>query len=519
MPKVKAKAEAKERAAAPVQLNQDNAIADKMSNPQRLALMPMKDPFSEEGAVGRTCKPEHAITMRRIQRAVGNTFAVRFAVSPAPSSTTPTKHLIQSKLTIGQPDHMYEREADAAASRISAGRPVDQVSRMTSGGFHLKMNQQQEASDLGTVTRAQPFRPGCQDQGLFQHLHGRTDVSRTPDLVGTAAIQRRPEPRPAIPVIVPRFLLGVVGQRIGRALDRLERYAGAGTFAPWIVPVLRRLASNLTYRDQNGQSHGGTELEVGFQGRRQPFFLRLVVDDQLQPHSQGYFEPDGNRGRIGLNRRPPSHGGSAAPGTRATGQSTLMVMSEEDLAQLLYHESIHMFRYWLRHIGAGHLPFSSTERRILSMASFQRPTAEVPRIEQNLRTLISDVNRARAAVGAAPVATTVARGYAESLGEEALVRGETLYMQRLSGRREARAQGRAIEMGLEEDAGRSFGEEAADYLFESGNMLTRQDRTALNREGQVAFDRIRRLLGEIAHLHVRNRWGARPTETRVMGVR
>lgn len=147
MPKVKAQDEVQKKVSAPLSLERNKAMPDKMSNPQRLALMPMREPFSEEGDNGRSGIAKRAGTMRRIQRTVGNTVAVRIAASPAPSSLPPIKHLIQSKLTIGQPEDMYEREAEAASSRISAGRPVDHVSRMTSGDFSLKMNRQPEEEE------------------------------------------------------------------------------------------------------------------------------------------------------------------------------------------------------------------------------------------------------------------------------------------------------------------------------------------------------------------------------------
>ncbi len=51
---------------------------------------------------------------------------------------------VQAKLTIGQPGDMYEREADAAAERIVAGRAVDTVSRLPAGGRPQTLQRQPE---------------------------------------------------------------------------------------------------------------------------------------------------------------------------------------------------------------------------------------------------------------------------------------------------------------------------------------------------------------------------------------
>lgn len=144
MPKLKAQDEVQEKEASHIELEQSKAIPDKISGPQRFARMPLKASSSEEGASGCSGISERAFTMRRIQRTVGNTMAMRFAASPASSSTIQTKHPLQSKLTIGQPGDMYEQEADAAASRIASRKPVDPLSRTSSGGAPKSPNQRLE---------------------------------------------------------------------------------------------------------------------------------------------------------------------------------------------------------------------------------------------------------------------------------------------------------------------------------------------------------------------------------------
>lgn len=158
MPKLKAQDEVQEKEASHIELERSKAIPGKMSGPERFARMLLKAPSSEEGASGRSGISERAFTMRRIQRAVGNTMAMRFAASPAFSSTIQTKHLLQSKLTIGQPGDMYEQEADAAASRIASGKPVDPLSRTSSGGAPKLLNQrlEEETEDSSSERKTDP---------------------------------------------------------------------------------------------------------------------------------------------------------------------------------------------------------------------------------------------------------------------------------------------------------------------------------------------------------------------------
>ena len=66
-----------------------------------------------------------------------------------------------------------------------------------------------------------------------------------------------------------------------------------------------------------------------------------------------------------------------------------------------------------------------------------------------------------------------------------------------------------LHIPLGEDAGRDTGCEAAEYLFDSGQMLNAEDRRALSDAGRRAFERIRELLGEISHRHLEARWGRR----------
>ncbi len=421
------------------------------------------------------------------------------AASPT-DRTLPTKHA----------DLLSETKASGT---IHTRRFINHIQRHY-GNQHVQRVFDIARKDLGRSsvhTEQQAHSVDTAKVGALCQAKQNKTVLSHPAVVSGAFIQRVPTPAPRDRVIVPRGVIAIIGERINRALDRLARLAGSGTFAPWIVPVLRRLASSLTYRDRNGNDHNGSELEVGLRGRGRPFRLRLVIDDEPNPHQRGYFSPDGNRGRIGLNMQALRRSGA-----HTTAGDNLMALDEAQLAEILYHEAIHMFRYWQVHLRGARLPFSRSERATLSLALFRGPRGEIAIIQRNLTTVIAEVNRARQAVrGAQKLPANAARTFAESLAEEAMIRGESRYMTFLSRRREQQARGH--QMGLMAEAGRSFGEQAADYLFESGEMLNTRDRAALTGDGREAVTRIRRLLGEIAHHHLRARWGVRPTETQIHG--
>lgn len=302
-------------------------------------------------------------------------------------------------------------------------------------------------------------------------------------------IQRMP-PR-GVEFSVGRTDLVLLENRIRGAVEQLRNLAEPGTFVPWMVPLLGRLMNSLTYRDSSGTDYDGTALDIGFPGTRRRFVLRLVLDDQTNPRQDGYFEPNGNAGRIGLNLQ---HG--------------LVERSKEDLATLLHHEAIHLFSYWFQSedIGASRLPsVTRLARTAMNLSAYQWA---IDSITRHLRTIVVQINTSRSQANRVDLSLT--RAFARNLVEEAMVRGETTFMELMAARRETG--GEAI-MGLSESETRNSGEDAASYLFDSGLMLSPSDRARLDGEAARAFRVISAILGEVCYRHAWFRWGPRESMT------
>ncbi len=276
-------------------------------------------------------------------------------------------------------------------------------------------------------------------------------------------------------------------EKLTAAVLRLREIAEPRTFVYWAVPGLSRLTDMITYRDSEGRNHDGDALEINFPGVEQPFMLRLVLDDRPEPTSDGYFELDsgaeGMAARIGLNIR------------RGIAGKTV-----EDIGELLYHESMHLFSHWFRTIGAENLPsVVPTVRARLELSAYEWA---LELVENHVETILGDVNASR---DRDEPFVDSAEEFARNLVEEAMVRGETMFMELMSGRRRSSAY-----VGLSESEARRQGQDAASYLFTHGDMLQPDDRQALNEASREAFERIRLILGEVCYEHVYVRWG--PTE-------
>jgi hypothetical protein len=74
-------------------------------------------------------------TAQHLQRTIGNQATQALLQRMIRPSGSEPAAAIQAKLTVGPPDDMYEREAEAAANRLEAGEPVQQISRLPAGGL------------------------------------------------------------------------------------------------------------------------------------------------------------------------------------------------------------------------------------------------------------------------------------------------------------------------------------------------------------------------------------------------
>lgn len=306
-------------------------------------------------------------------------------------------------------------------------------------------------------------------------------------------IQRLPEVSSTgtSPVIIPSDLISSMSTRILRATGRMN-LAGTGTFGPGLAAVLQNLSSVITYRDVNHQDHNGQELEVvlrrrgdGPQSTPRIFRVRLVLDDKDNPIERAYFEPQGESGNIVLNIKPQR--GSAGE-TGAAGQR-IDALSDDDLANILYHEGVHMLRHWQETYGEDYLPFTGLEHAALSLSLF---TDEIAGIESELRTIFTVVNAARS--GNSPVPDSSAHDFAMRLAEEAMVRGETQFMEAMRNRRESA--GSSVMGGIPQISGAVGRTTVSTYLFDFGDMLEPRDRdavTASTEEARPAAEALARI--------------------------
>ena len=95
--------------------------------------------------------------VQRLQRSVGN--RATQAVLQRVSAVARPASAIQTKLTVGRPDDVYEREADAAAERITSGQPVGRISRLPDGGLPQPLQRQSEPEDEEPVQTRGETRP------------------------------------------------------------------------------------------------------------------------------------------------------------------------------------------------------------------------------------------------------------------------------------------------------------------------------------------------------------------------
>jgi hypothetical protein len=322
-----------------------------------------------------------------------------------------------------------------------------------------------------------------------------SSVRAAPLSLGRAGPKQTPSSPPPPSPLTAAVRIDQHKKLVRDAVERLATLAGPGTFGPAMVPVFRALVDKLTYR-LGSTDHLGESLEVHLPGRKESFYLRLVLDDKPNPWEMGYFLVKGNHGSIALNLTPPSGGAGTPP---------LAEQSVDEVASLLHHEALHMFRYWWLLPGA-QLRFSDAQRTVLDLNAAEQLR---PILEQNLQTILRDLNTSRRRRAQLPpeVLKRKASKFAESLAEEAIVRGETSFMAALGLHREQRLNG----LG---DPGSEMGiwgkiDNVSRYLFESGSMLKPEDRQKLSEQGRKALDTVEHVLTDIERWHRRMRWGGR----------
>lgn len=293
-----------------------------------------------------------------------------------------------------------------------------------------------------------------------------------------------------------RFSLNIeqFERRVRRAIARLANVRSMEeetTFVFYSVPILSQIAvGGFSYIDSNSNFHPGSVLGFRFPSGR--FSLSLVLDDTPLSASgdveKGYFLPSGNSGRIGLRL-----------------QSSLSRGSDEEVAEVLYHETIHLYSYLLR---SGRW-FSSSQtgrsltpivRGTLNLTAY---ATEVRNVERHINSFIPLVNQARQSRSATNVTASQVSTFARQLVEEAMVRAETSYFTSV---RSIGPGTRGLGHEITVTGGGSF---LNQYLFRFEDMLTSADETAIsgNNTAQTALRRIQIILDGVYDTHFRLRWG------------
>lgn len=224
---------------------------------------------------------------------------VRFANRPlAPSPTVSS--VVQAKLTIGQPDDKYEREADRVAAQVMT-MPAPGASVHTSPSIqHLNptLDTQRQATELNEEKEEEePLQAKV--------VNANRAHSKSPALIGSQSIQidRRggqPLSSPVRAFMEPRFRHDFSQVRVHtdgsahRMANQLNAQAfthqqdiffGAGRYAPESNSGKQLLAHELTHVVQQTGSHS-TETEPSVQLRAQPDVLqRRQRSDAVQPAS------------------------------------------------------------------------------------------------------------------------------------------------------------------------------------------------------------------------------------------
>lgn len=285
-----------------------------------------------------------------------------------------------------------------------------------------------------------------------------------------------------------------VERQLPAAIEVLRGLAGAGTFADWIVPLLTPMAESVGHRSASGAEVGGADLTVTFPGTPTRYAIRLVLDDSADPKVDGMFTTveGSTRGRIVLFAQ------------------RLGDKSPAEIAEVLYHEFLHLFSAWFRQrgIGAARLPEVS-EAVAAHIGVRTHYAAEITLVNGHVRAIAGEIARARRTAGRPPF-TGDSSAFGASLVEEAVVYAETDFMSMMKTNLAGRSPMAATTVDVDDRLASRTGEEIAHkYLFETGQMFEKTDAGVVTDSvaARKAEEGIRRTLGGVSLDHLTLRAG------------
>lgn len=331
---------------------------------------------------------------------------------------------------------------------------------------------------------------------LQQSLPGNLQPSAQPGLLGVSPapyqVQRQQGPPPA--TATPAFsvnqatYLGLINQALGQMSGRLVQ---SETLATTIVPILQVMLASVTWKDAQGATQGGGPIQHTLPGGVS-LNLQLILNDAANPPLAGEFTSHGTtNGEMEIFVRPNA--------------------TADDLAETLYHESMHLVS-WLLNRPTPALALRSTGRSGRAGAAatldLARSATQIATVRMWLDTLAQSVNGRRAA-GAQISAADLDR-MARWLVEEVNVRTETEVFRLAQSTQQALATpGPAIIIGT--GVNWQISSAMVDhYVFDFSRVFLPTDRAGLTAADRQALATLMQILEGIFQSRVRRRFSPSP---------
>jgi hypothetical protein len=312
----------------------------------------------------------------------------------------------------------------------------------------------------------------------------------------THAVHRQPAAAPAVARPAISVDQGVYEQNVRRSLNALtSRLVQSTTLARAVLPILRAMAATPVWRDLAGGELGGGTFPYSVPGTANRVLnLRLVLDDMIDPPEAGQFSSRGGDGTITVRVR------------RVTGQ--------DQLSEVLYHESLHMMT-WIMGTHGGAAAVAGSERSAARALDMSRFATQIAGIRRTLDQLAQSVNARRSNGGAGPRITSSDLDRMSSwLMEEIQVRAETEVFRQAQQVDANRGRGPAVYIGT--SAYGSIDRRMVDsYVFDFSRVFAPADRNGLTAPDQSILRVLMEQLEGFFQLHVRRRFSLTAYTTQV----
>jgi len=275
-----------------------------------------------------------------------------------------------------------------------------------------------------------------------------------------------------------------LGQMSGRLVE-------SETLVTTIVPILQAMLTRVTWKDQQGVTHGGGPIRHTLPDGS-IVNLQLILNDQANPLKAGEFVRIGaTDAELEIFIRPN--------------------VTSDDLAETLYHEALHMVS-WLINRPKPALSLRSGGRSgpaaAVASLDLARLSRQIDTVRIWLDTLAQSVNRRRAA--SAQIGASALDAMARWLVEEVEVRAETeVFRLAQSTQQAVTARGPAIIIGT--GTNWQVNSTMVDrYVFDFSGTFAPTDRAGLTADDQKTLNTLMQILEGIFQNRVRRRFSPSP---------